>query len=70
MCVFPYCPKSFRNAIYPSSILYLCISSQAPSLVVEQTDVLLDKGDAQLLGCLEHGAVVLAAAGGSNVPDS
>lgn len=35
--------------------------------MVEQPDSLLDKHDAELLGRLEDGAVVLAAARGSNV---
>lgn len=39
-------------------------------LVVEQTNVLLHKGDAQLLGRLEHGNVVLAAEGSGNVLDA
>jgi hypothetical protein len=36
-------------------------------LVVEETNVLLHEGDAQLLGSLKDSAVVLAAAGGSNI---
>ena len=36
-------------------------------LVVEETDVLLHKGDAQLLGRLEDGGVVLAATRRGNV---
>ena len=36
-------------------------------LVVEQTNVLLDKGNAQLLGGVEDGSVVLATARGGNV---
>lgn len=35
--------------------------------MVEETDVLLHKGDAQLLGCVEDSAVVLAATRSSNV---
>jgi len=35
--------------------------------VVEQAHALLDKDDAELLGRLEDGAVVLAAAGGGDV---
>lgn len=38
--------------------------------MVEQTSVLLDKGNAQVLGRLEDGAVVLAAAGGGDVVDA
>lgn len=38
--------------------------------MVEETNVLLDKGDAQALGGLDNGAVVLAAAGGGNVLDA
>ena len=38
--------------------------------MVEEADVLLDKRDAQLLGRLEDGAVVLAATGGGNVLDA
>lgn len=34
---------------------------------MEETGVLLDKGNAQLLGGLEDGAVVLAAAGGGDI---
>lgn len=36
-------------------------------LVVEQTNVLLNKGNAKLLGGIEDGSVVLAAARSSNV---
>jgi len=36
-------------------------------LVVEQTNVLLNKGNAQLLGGVEDGGIVLATAGSSNV---
>ncbi len=39
-------------------------------LVVEETNILLDKGDTQSLGRLENGTVVLAAAGGGNVLDT
>jgi hypothetical protein len=39
-------------------------------LVVEETDVLLDKGDAQLLGRLEDGHVVLATPRGGDVLDA
>lgn len=35
--------------------------------MVEETNVLLYEGDAELLGCLEDGAVVLAAARSGNV---
>lgn len=38
--------------------------------MVEQTSVLLDKGNSQLLGRLEDGAVVLATAGGGDVVDA
>lgn len=38
--------------------------------MVEETDALLDKGDAQLLGSLEDGGVVLAASGGGDVLDT
>jgi hypothetical protein len=38
--------------------------------VVEETDTLLDKGDAQLLSSLEDRGVVLAASGGSDVLDT
>ena len=38
--------------------------------MVEQTDALLDKGDAQLLGGLEDGSVVLATGGSGNVLDA
>ena len=38
--------------------------------MVEQTGVLLDEGDAELLGGLEDGTVVLATAGGGNVLDA
>lgn len=38
--------------------------------MVEQTDTLLDEGDAQLLGGLEDRGVVLAAGGGGNVLDT
>jgi hypothetical protein len=38
--------------------------------VVEQTDGLLNKGDAQLLSGLEDGGVVLAAGRGGNVLDT
>jgi hypothetical protein len=37
---------------------------------VEQTDVLLDKGNAELLSSIEDGRIVLATAGGSNILDS
>lgn len=46
------------------------ISTVCPSetgLVVEQTDVLLNEGDAELLRRLKDGLVVLAAARRSNV---
>ena len=39
-------------------------------LVVEEADVLLHKGDAQLLGRLEDGHVVLAASRGGDVLDA
>jgi hypothetical protein len=39
-------------------------------LVVEQTDVLLDKGNAELLSSIEDGRIVLATTGGSNILDS
>lgn len=39
-------------------------------LVMEETDVLLHKGDAQLLGRLEDRDVVLAASGGGDVLDA
>lgn len=38
--------------------------------MVEQTSVLLDEGDAKLLGGLEDRTVVLAATGGGNVLDA
>lgn len=38
--------------------------------MVEQTDTLLNKGDAQLRSSLEDGGVVLAASGGGNVLDA
>jgi hypothetical protein len=38
--------------------------------VVEEADVLLDEGNAQLLGGLEDGLIVLAAAGSSDVLDA
>jgi hypothetical protein len=38
--------------------------------VVEETDTLLDEGDAQLLGSLEDGGVVLAASRGGDVLDT
>ncbi len=40
------------------------------SLVVEEADVLLNKGDAQLLGRVEDGHVVLAASWGGDVLDA
>ena len=39
-------------------------------LMVEEPDVLLHKGDAQLLGRLEDGHVVLAASRGGDVLDA
>ena len=39
-------------------------------LVVEQTGVLLDEGDAELLSGLEDGTVVLGTAGSRNVLDA
>lgn len=44
----------------------LLIASISP-LVVEETNVLLDEGDAELLRCLEDGLVILATARSSNV---
>lgn len=41
--------------------------NRTTTLVVEETDVLLHKGNAQLLGRVEDGAVVLAATGGGKV---
>lgn len=38
--------------------------------MVEETDVLLHKGDAELLGRLKDGAVVLAATRGGNIVDT
>ena len=38
--------------------------------MVEKTDTLLNKGDAQLLSSLEDGGVVLAASRGGNVLDA
>lgn len=38
--------------------------------MVEETDALLDEGDAQLLGSLEDGGVVLTASRGSDVLDA
>lgn len=38
--------------------------------MVEEPNVLLDKGNAQLLGRVEDGLVVLATCGGSDVLDS
>lgn len=38
--------------------------------MVEEPNVLLDKGDAKLLGRVEDGLIVLAAARRSNVLDS
>jgi hypothetical protein len=38
--------------------------------VVEETGTLLDEGDAELLGSLEDGSVVLAASGGGDVLDT
>lgn len=38
--------------------------------MVEQSDVLLDKDNTQLLGSLEDGSVVLAATGCGNVLDA
>lgn len=35
--------------------------------MVEQTDVLLHEGDAQLLGSVEDGAIVLAATRGGDI---
>ena len=57
------------------TFFYLLICISIPSrtnslLVVEQADVLLHKGDAQLLGRVEHGLIVLAAARRGNVLDS
>ena len=46
------------------------LDAHSTRLVVEEADVLLHKGDAQLLGGVEDGTVVLAAAGGSNVLDA
>ena len=43
---------------------------QLGALVVEQARVLLDDGDAELLGCAEDRAVVLAARRGGNVLDA
>lgn len=37
--------------------------------MVEETDALLDEGDAQLLGSLEDRGVVLATSGGGDVLD-
>jgi hypothetical protein len=37
------------------------------SLMVEKTDALLDKGDAELLGCLEDSLVVLGTGWSSDV---
>jgi hypothetical protein len=45
-------------------------SRRSHPLVVEEADVLLDKRDAQLLGRLEDGDVVLTATGGGNVLDA
>jgi hypothetical protein len=38
--------------------------------VVEQTDVLLNKDNAQFLSRLENGHVILAADGGSDILDT
>lgn len=56
---------SFYLAQHP-----LHLQCRPSTLVVEETDVLLHKGDAELLGRLEDGHVVLAAAGGGNVLDA
>lgn len=62
-------PMRIRPYGYLSvAILFTLFSvAQLANLVVEQADVLLNEGNAQLLGCLEDGLVVLAAAGSSNV---
>ena len=46
------------------------LSETCHVLVVEETDALLHEGDAQLLGRLEDGRVVLAAAGSGDVLDA
>ena len=58
-------PSSFRSVSR-----YLGSEKFVGDLVVEQTGVLLDEGDAELLGGLENGTVVLATAGGGNVLDA
>lgn len=66
-----YFPRSldFSFVSYFSSFIsfQLLLVFIDPRLVVEQTGVLLDKGDAQLLGRLKDCVVVLAAAGGGDV---
>lgn len=47
-----------------------CGLSQQGASVVEETKALLDKDDAELLGRLEDGRVVLAAAGSGHVLDA
>lgn len=53
-----------RNTIYRH--LYPILDN----LVVEQTDTLLNEGDAQLLSSLEDGGIVLATSGGGDVLDT
>jgi len=38
--------------------------------MMEKASVLLNKGNAELLSCLEDGLIVLASAGGSHVFDA
>lgn len=54
---------------FPFSFVSLSLSFIFP-LVVEETDVLLHEGDAQFLGCLKDGTVVLAASWGGDVLDT
>ena len=49
---------------------FLILPSYLNLLVVEETNALLDKGDAQLLSRLEDGHVVLATSWGCHVLDA
>lgn len=53
--------------IYAIKLIFFFNFNFLSLLMMEQPDSLLDKHDTQLLGRLENGTVVLAAARGSNV---